>query len=176
MRYTYFAASLPSLVFGAPPPMPLEGFLAACRRMLTAEDMAALDALLEGRPSRSPFVRTWQARDTQLRNATARARAAQLGVEVHAHQRDHAGWDVALERAALDAMGRAHPLEREMELDRVRWRIAEDLSRFRPFGPEAIWAYALKLRIAARWAALDAGEGRRRLDERVESAAATAER
>ncbi len=171
MKYAYFAASLPSLVFSGPPSMTMERFLGLCRQHLAPADFEALDALLTDRPSEARFVVEWRTRETQLRNAVARARAARLGVEARPWQKDHPGWDVALERAAMDAMGRATPLERELELDRVRWGVAEELARFRPFDLEAILVYALHLRIAERWDRMNADEGRRRLDELVAAAA-----
>lgn len=172
MKYAYFAASLPALVFNSPPPMPLEQFRAAAARQLTPRDLATLDALLDGDPSAHPFVAEWRARETQLRNAVARARAAAANVEARPYLREHTGWDVALERAVMDAMGRPTPLEREMELDRCRWHLAEDLARFRPFDLEGVLSYALKLRILERWSGMDANAGRRRLDQWVEEAVA----
>ena len=53
MSYEYFAASLPSFAFGAPPPMAAEDLRAAAEGNLRAEDLAALDALLSGAPSAS---------------------------------------------------------------------------------------------------------------------------
>ncbi len=172
MKYAYFAASLPALVFNSPPPMPLEQFRAAAARQLTPRDLATLDALLDGGPSEDPFVLEWRARETQLRNAVARARAAAANVEARPYLREHTGWDVALERAAMDAMGRPTPLEREMELDRCRWHLAEDMARFRPFDLEGVLAYALKLRILERWSRMDADAGRRRLEQWVDEAVA----
>ncbi|MCX7819889.1 MAG: DUF2764 domain-containing protein [Kiritimatiellae bacterium] len=170
MKYAYFAASLPALVFNSPPPMSVEQFRAAAARLLTPADRATLDALLEGAPSEHPFVAEWRARDTQLRNAVARARAAAAGIEARPFLHEHTGWDVALERSVMDAMGRPTPLERELELDRCRWHLAEDLARFRPFDLEGVLAYALKLRILERWSRMDADAGRRRLSEWVERA------
>ena len=74
--YEYFASTLPSFAFGAPPPMSAEELRAAAEGNLRAADLAALDALLSGGPSDHPFVAAWRDRDTQLRNAVARARAA----------------------------------------------------------------------------------------------------
>ena len=72
--YEYFASTLPSFAFGAPPPMSAEELRAAAEGNLRAADLAALDALLSGAPSDHPFVAAWRDRDTQLRNAVARAR------------------------------------------------------------------------------------------------------
>lgn len=172
MKYAYFVASLPALVFNTPPPISLEQFRAAASRMLTIRDQATLDALLDGGPCGHPFVLEWRARETQLRNAVVRARAAAANVEARPFLREHPGWDVALERAVMDAMGRPTPLDRELELDRCRWHLAEDLARFCPFELDSVLAYALKLRILERWHRMDAAVGRERLERWVEEAVA----
>jgi len=175
VKYAYFVASLPVLVFNAPPPMPLDEFRAAAARQLTPRDLATLDALLDDGSSDHPFVLEWRARETQLRNAVARARAAAANVEVRPFLREHTGWDVALERAVMDAMSRANPLERELELDRCRWHLADDLARFRPFDLDGVLAYAVKLRVLERWGRMDAESGRQRLEAWVDQAVAGAE-
>jgi|YNPMSStandDraft_1061717.scaffolds.fasta_scaffold76376_1 hypothetical protein len=171
MKYPYLVASLPALTFGAPPPMSLDRFRALCREQLTSKDYAELDALLEGGPARSGFVQTWRHRETQLRNAVARARAARRSVEVRPYLREHAGFDVALERAVSDAMSHANPLEREMELEHIRWHLAEELARFHEFDLEGVLSYALRLRIAERLQGWNEGLGRRRVDEWQDRAA-----
>ena len=171
MKYTYLAASLPTLVFGAPPPFRAAEFRAKCEGVLSRADLAVLDALLAGEPaSGCRFVAEWQARDTQLRNGVVRARAAHLGIEARPFLRDHAGWDMGVAKAVTDAFSRATPLDREMELDRCRWHMAEDLARFEPFGLAAVLAFAVKLRIAERWAALDETEGTKRVEAFVAAA------
>jgi len=69
----------------------------------------------------------------------------------------HAGVIFAAERA----MGLDDPLERELLLDSLRWTLLEELAAFPPFGFQAVLAYALKLRLAEKWAAMDEAEGLR---------------
>ena len=92
----------------------------------------------------------WRARDTQLRNAVARARATKAGIDVSGFLRRHEGFDVALEQGVAEAVSRANPLEREVALDLLRWRMAEDLALEAPFDMPAIFAFILKLRLAER--------------------------
>ena len=66
-----------------------------------------------------------------------------------------------------DALARPTPLERTVELDRCRWHVAEDLARRDPFGISAVLAFAVKLRIAQRWAAMSDETGRARVEEEV---------
>ena len=173
MKYTYLAASLPTLVFGAPPPFGVAEFRAKCEGVLSRADLAALDALLAGAPAPGVgFVAEWQARETQLRNGVVRARAAHLGVEARPYLRDHAGWDMTVAKAVTDAFAKPNPLDREQELDRCRWRMAEDLARFEPFGLAAVLAFAVKLGIAERWAGLVEDAGVKRVEDFVGAAGA----
>lgn len=175
MTYTYLAASLPTLVFGAPPPYGVAEFRASCEGVLSREDLASLDALIAGEPAPGcRFVSEWQARETQLRNGVVRARAAHLGVEARPYLHDHAGWDTGVAKAVSDAFSKPNPLERELELDRCRWRTAEDLARFAPFGVEAVLSFAVRLGIAERWAGLAEAAGIQRVEAFVGAAGAEA--
>jgi len=175
VTYTYLAASLPTLVFGVPPPYGVAEFRARCEGVLSRADLAFLDALIAGVPAPGcRFVAEWQARETQLRNGVVRARAAHLGLEARPYQHDHAGWDMSVAKAVSDAFSKPNPLERELELDRCRWRTAEDLSRFTPFGVEAVLSFAVRLGIAERWAGLAEDAGIQRVEDFVGAAGAEA--
>lgn len=173
MKYTYLAASLPTLVFGSPPPFGVVEFRAKCEGVMSRGDLAAFDALLAGVPVPGVrFVEEWQARDTQMRNGIVRARAAQLGMEARPYLRDHAGWDMTVAKAVTDAFSKPNPLERELELDRCRWRTAEELARFEPFELPAVLAFVVKLGIAERWAGLVEDAGVKRVEDFVGAAGA----
>ena len=125
MSYYYLVASLPTLSFGAPNPISSDELFARCVGILTPDHLAILAAIQQGRTlTGSPFVEAWTARETQLRNAVARSRGTRLGVDWRSFQRDHTGYDVALEQAVSDALAQPTPLEREQGLDRWRWRLA----------------------------------------------------
>ncbi len=166
MSYEYLTASLPLLFWGDPPPFPAAEFRSRCVGVLTPDDLAALDRLLDGRldPDAPGFEGAWAAREIQLRNAAAAARGARYGGDARWVRRPHPGWDGGIEQSVTDAFVKESPIEREMELDRGRWRAVEDLARGRPFGREAVFAFALKLRIAERWAALTDDAGRAKFD------------
>lgn len=170
MKPYYLVASLPTLVLGEPPPLDAAGLLSRCEHLLGADDRAELALALEGRwaESSAEFLRRWRNADTQLRNAVARIRAARRAADLHGALREHEGFDVCIEKAATDAYTRPNPLERELFLDRYRWQILDDLSRATPFGVEALLAYAVKLRLALRWAAIQDEAGRARLNELIE--------
>lgn len=160
MSYHYLVASLPMLFFGDPNPFSSREFRSRCVGVLKTEHLAILEAVLLGQSvAGDTFAAAWTARETQLRNAVARFRAARLGVDSQAFQRDHAGFDVGLAQSVTDALAQPSPLEREQALDRSRWHVAEELALNDPFGLGAVLAFAVKLRIAERWAGLTEAAG-----------------
>lgn len=168
MSYYYFVASLPALVLGAPPPWTSAQFESDAARLLPPDAAAQLRAMGEGRDvPGDAFVARWRDHETQLRNAVARTRAARLGMDAAPHIRPHGGFSASLEMAVVDAYAKPNPLERELALDRCRWQFLDDAARPAPFGFPALQAYALKLRMAERWAAMTDEAGRRRLQDAV---------
>lgn len=168
MSYYFLAASLPMLSLGEPPPIDMTEFLSRCGTELSDPDMQALRDLLEGRESDSPFASQWHARDRQIRNAIARQRGIQSNRDASRFLMEHAGFDVASDALVEELMGRANPLEKEMGIDRLRWRVLDEIAGLDMFSPAAIMAYGVKLQIAHRWAALDEQAGHDKLDEIVD--------
>ena len=162
MAFYYLAASLPALSIEGPVPIGRERFLEACAPELPARALADVVMLLEGREREAShaWIRAWVNRDTQLRNALARLRSAKADVDEAPYLREHEGFEVFLEKSAAEIMGRPNPLERELALDRLRWKMAESMAAFEPFGLPAIFSYALRLRIALRWSGLTPDRGR----------------
>lgn len=170
MSYHYLVASLPMLLFGEPPPFSSEDFLTRCAGVLHRGDLAVLAAALAGRPiTGSAVADAWLRRETQLRNAVARFRATRLGVDPRGFQRDHRGYDLMVEQAVADALAQPTPLGREQDLDRARWRVAEEIALGDPFGLGTVLAFAVKLRIAERWAGLTDAVGQGRFDELLQA-------
>ena len=169
MSYEYFAASLPSLRFGAPPPMAVAAFRDAARANLAADDFAALDAALAGRDGPG-FAGAWRALDGQLRNAVARARAAKRGEDAAKWLRPHAGWSAAAEQGVAAAFQEADPLKRHFALERLRWDLAGEAAGLDPFSAAAVCAYGVRLAILERLAAVDAEAGLARLQRAVAAA------
>lgn len=170
MRYTYLVSSLPTLYFGDPPPFTGEEFLFRLQGQMGDAKRAQVAAILRGGPvSGHPFSAAWQARETQLRNAVARARAAALGAESRSVQHPHAGYDMGVAQAVTDAFGKTDPLEREMALDRCRWHVADELARHEMFGLSAVLAFAVKLKILERWASLSEEEGRKKVEAFIDA-------
>ena len=121
-----------------------------------------------------PFTAAWRERDTRLRNAVARARASRLGRDAAPYLRPERGFDTYTLKAVEEAFARPTPAERELELDRFRWQVLDELAGRAMFSVEAVLAYALKLRIAERWSRLEPEAGRRVVEEFVASQGAAA--
>jgi len=171
MEYYYLVASQPWLTLGDKPPVSLEEYLFSAAPVLSPEDYEELRRVLEGRldECRSDFARRWRDMDAQLRNAVAAVRAQRNGVEARRYHHAHGGFEVWIEKAVADAYAKADPLERELALDRCRWRIVEQLAAADPFGLAGVLAFAVKLVLAHRWAAMEEEAGRTALAEAVES-------
>ncbi len=168
MGYPFFIATFPALPApGSAPAWTEDQFLDEARRNLSGADMAVLEAVASGASCEHPFVRSWRAFETQLRNASARVRAAKLGVDAREWIRPHEGCDGSLDRRVQAAFQNSpDPLSRQRALDALR---IEKLSETRedPFGLDVVLAYFLHLRIAADAARPSAEAGRERLRQVV---------
>lgn len=168
-KYYYLVASLPALTIGDPSPFSPADLRSRCATLMSEDDLAELDRVLEGRAAegRSGFCRRWLAADAQLRNAVARVRAGRLGIEVRPHLKEHAGFSVLIEKAVTDAYARPDPLGRASALDRCRWQLLDEIAFEDAFGLTAILAFAVKLQIVMRWAELKDEQGRQKVEEFV---------
>lgn len=167
--YHYLTSSLPALSLEAPPPFTPDEFRFKCQGVLGKADQAELDRVLAGRAAegRSAFARAWAGADAQIRNTAAKARGAKLGVEAKPFLKSHPGYAVWLDKEVTDALAKASPLARETGLDLARWKFVEDLARADASGLPAVLAFAVKLMLATRWAAMKEEAGRERLEQLV---------
>jgi hypothetical protein len=140
-------------------------FRQLCADTMVPADLEALNAVLDDSTAaeRHPFGARWRRADLGLRATVARARAARLKCDVPA-EAIAAPWDAPAERAVTDAFNRPTPADREMALDRHRWSVLEELAGFDAFDASAMIAYGMKLKIAERWARMDAAKGMDRID------------
>ena len=168
-RYHYLTSSLPALSLEAPPPFSPDEFRFKCQGVLGKGDLAELDSVLAGRAAEghSAFARAWAGADAQIRNTAAKARGAKLGVEAKPFLKSHPGYAVWLDKEVGDALAKASPLARETGLDLARWKFVEDLARADASGLPAVLAFAVKLTLATRWAAMKEEAGRERLEQLV---------
>ena len=61
------------------------------------------------------------------------------------------------------------PVEKERQIDALRWNWLEDKTFFEPFDVTALFAYVVRTEILERWALLDPGQGRERFTEIIEN-------
>ena len=170
MEYVYLLAGLPRLRLTDPPALTSAGLLAAMDGVARPDHREAVRAILEGRHDdvRHAEARRYLDADTQLRNALARLRARRAGSEYDAGAHAHEGYDLRCESTAAHAAGLPDPLARELALDRFRWGLLDEIATMPAFGVQALFAYAFKLRLSEKWAAMSDERGLELTDEIVE--------
>lgn len=128
-----------------------------------------VDALCDAASHR--FVRTWCDINRQRKEALACARQHSRGLLDHTTTcAPHSGDITAsLEQAVAASFRHGDPLQTEMEIERARWRILDELVLPDPFGLTAVLAFAVRLAINERWDAMSTKAGSARLEELVQS-------
>jgi len=171
MSLIYLISSLPFLTFDATPALTLEQFEGMCADQLDGRDAQAVRALLGHGASDHPFVSALRDKETILRNSVARRRAARRAEAADSQRwlRPTQGCDSQIENRVDDAFEESDPLSRERELDKIRWIIAEELQGPDPLDKRAVFAYAVKLAILARWQSLETDRGRSVFDGLTET-------
>jgi hypothetical protein len=174
LSYYYFAATLPSLRFGEPPPMTVRALLDRTEEYLPAHDHDVLAAAATGDPAAlaEPDVQRWTEWDTDLRRILAAARAARLGRDASAYA-DTGMLDTHTRAAVLECIKLDDPLKAEQALDRLRWQFLDELAATHVFDFTAALSYLLKLTLLERWHQLDAAHGAAVLDRSVHARAGT---
>ncbi len=160
-RYYYFAATLPSLAFGAPSPMTSAEFLERCRVHLAQDDCAVVAAAVLSSEAGSPpkasatsgFLSAYYAWERSLRNALVLLRSHRLGKSGERWQRSSKRSDDAV-RAAAFVFQAATPLEGEIALERERWTFIDGACARSVFELDSLIAYALRIQILERLSGL----------------------
>ena len=167
MNLPYLLASLPHLMFETPAPLRAEAFLTACREQLSEDHAKTAVALLRGEPNQTPCARAWTEYENDVRDAVAKRRLARKKVagascsQTTPRERDV---PATLLFEIESAFQSADPLARDTALDRLRWRKAEEMEGLDPMSRDALFAYAVKLRISLRRAAMTREAGLAALD------------
>jgi hypothetical protein len=161
VEYVYLVVSLPRLDLAGAPPLTSSELLSSCGGVLRQDHWEDLRAIVAERPQdvRAAEGRRLVDAETQLRNALGRIRAQRAGVEYAAGAHRHAGFDSRAEEVAARALAVEDPLERELVLDRHRWALLDQAAAQPAFGVQAVFAYAFKLRLVEKWAALSEQRG-----------------
>lgn len=174
MSIPYLIASLPTLALDAPPPLTVAEFREACGRVLSPPAATTVAALLDGQPCEHPFVAGWRDRETQLRNAVARRRAARNSQDPGLFQRPVTGCDLRLAQGVEAAFEQPDPLRREQALERLCWSVLDELQGPQPHSFEVLLAYAVRLQLTVRAAQREAEAGRARIVQLTALGGATA--
>ncbi|MEE9369655.1 MAG: DUF2764 family protein [Pontiella sp.] len=166
MSYYSLVASLPSLQIGDEPPFSTEEYIDNCAQWVTERENSILKAVLQNEPIVAPcsLCMAWNNIETQLRNAVAKHRGHKLGVDYKEFLQPHDGFSGTIETLVTDAFTRNDPVEVEQELDRSRWKLAEELIGQDPFEFEKILAYGIQLKIVERWNRMDVSVGKEKIE------------
>jgi hypothetical protein len=177
-QFYYQVSALPMVRFGEPAPLSLAAFGDFCRGQLPEAEAAAL-ARVSLEPTGVPCCeveRRWQVWETYARNCLVRWRATRLGVDGAEFLRPDDDVFPGDRRRIEEIMSDPDPLNRERELDRLRWQRLDDLAVEHDFDLGALVLYALRLGLACKWAGRSEPAGRqvyeRLLDATVGQAAA----
>ncbi|RKX43506.1 MAG: hypothetical protein DRP64_08090 [Verrucomicrobia bacterium] len=166
MAYYSLVASLPHLQIGDEPPFSTEEYLGNCAQWVTEHEANILRKVLlqDLDVALCPLCKAWNNIETQLRNAVARMRGQKLGVDFKEYLQPHEGFSGEIEALVTDAFTRNDPVEIEEELDRARWKLAEELIGMDPFSFEKVLAYGIQLKIVERWNRMDVHIGKEKLE------------
>ena len=146
MSVDYIVSSLPSLSFGAPAPISWERFVAVCGG----------EGMIRGALDRS----AWSDLETQLRNAVAEARVGNDGFA-----RPTNGCSLFWKNRVIAAFQEKDIAKRDELLDRIWWDAADELvPPASPLGAGALAAYAIRLKIAVKRAAISRDAGNAAFD------------
>ena len=168
MNYSYFAASLPMLLFESDSPMKESDFIELCREQLSSSDFEALTALLTAKPSGNSFVVRWRNVSNQIRNAIVKCRVQKGGLDeslVLKWSKEQKGLSVYVESRVIAAFQEKNPIQREKQISKLFWDMAEEIGGFDPFSSNAIFAYGVKMKILAKKACFNSAEGEKRIRE-----------
>jgi len=166
MAYYSLVASLPYLRIGDESSFSTEEYIGNCAQWVTGHEANILRKVLLQDPDVAPcpLCKAWNNIETQLRNAVARLRGQKLGVDFKECLQPHDGFSGEIEALVTDAYTRTDPVELEQELDRARWKLAENLIGQDPFGFSKVLAYGIQLKIVERWNRMDVHTGKEKLE------------
>lgn len=166
MSQYYLLAQLPALEpYDGKSQLPIteEAFLENCSRFLGEKEMELLRTLSlvpprEATPSGSGFIDSWNEKERQLRLALAIVRAAKLGKSFPVPEESI---PVPLMQIANIAVEMGDPLQAEEYLNRCRMQNLDSLRPMDAFSEDAVYSYALRLKLLERIRQFDADCGRK---------------
>lgn len=181
----YLLASLPTPRLTQPPAVGPGAFLDGCRTFVgearwrdlaevlaarhvtpssprgvngESDDRSAPGARPDGEQP-DPSARAWADWCAQIDDAVAVQRAAISRRDPTPYLRRPSGYRVDVVEGVERAFAAVNPAARERALDELRWRLADELASSEPDGFAALYARAVQLHLAWRWARWDAEAG-----------------
>ncbi len=169
--YVYLISSLPSLSFGAKPPLSFSVFMKTCEKMVPDEDIALLAKLSE--PVGSSRVSTknitfnkWIEFEIVLRNELVKVRALRRKTDPVKYLRENGFPESALvAHMAINAYRKPSLMDAARTLDLDRWQYLDSLAVGHYFDLDTLIIYACKLKILERWQMVDSAESGKILEE-----------
>ncbi|MBM4055166.1 MAG: DUF2764 family protein [Planctomycetes bacterium] len=162
MAYYYLVASLVPLTLEGDVSFTPGEFFESCKNMLDSQDRRDMEYVINDQPefARHPFVRKWRQSEIHLKNALVAARTARFHIDARPFLKDDAEIGINEAKVAAEALGKQNPLEKELALDKYRWRVLDELASADFFGMSSIFSFVLKLKLIMRWKSLNDEKGR----------------
>lgn len=162
-------ASLPTLSMLEKPAISSDAFLEAAAAFVQGKDLEDLKALSlvpadENAFEKDSFAAAYTRWEKALRSAILRLRTAKRKDLTADNCKHELTFECDAESAAVRAYAATDPLEREKVLDQARWLKTEELTVRNIFDLGTLGAYFIRLQIAEKWAARNAGDPVANLD------------
>jgi len=153
-NWYYLMSQLPSVTISMDKPLPVteEYFMDLCSRFLDNKSFTILKNLSlepprEGKKTGSAFLDAWYENERLLRFALAKIRALKLKKDVEFPMLSISP-DIV--QTARTACGMESPLAAEQFLNESRVQMLDRFAPFDQFSTDAVYVYALKLKLAKR--------------------------
>jgi len=163
-------SSLPSLSFGARPPLAFADFLKACEGLIPDGDMEAVrtigEAVFNCGNVKNDTLKKWMAFEIMLRNELVKIRSSRKKTDPAKYLReDGCPESEYTAHMAINAYRKPSPLESEKALDLDRWGRLDELAAGHYFDMDALVIYACKLLILEKWHRIRSAEAHKILEE-----------
>ena len=162
--YYYLVASLSPLYFEGKMPMSVDAFLQECRRLLSEDDLAAMERLLTqeeaGLQAHDVLLRSWADFSHNLRNELVWWRANLLHKDPSRYLRGERPSDPSLTAHVQPALKLDDLAEAGRLFNKTKWQFLDDLVLGHYFDIEFLFMYGLKLKMLQQYQEYISSKGR----------------
>ena len=131
------------------------------------ENTLGVDFYAKAAESKNRFIREYFDFDGRLRNMKVEYLAKRLGKQGENYLVELPEADFEEEKQIQDILANADFVEREQQMDDLKWEKASDIARMDYFNMNAILAFLVKAKTVQRWAELDAAKGQEMFNKLV---------